>query len=183
MDPCKRQDDPQSLAEFVSLLTRHQPDLLAFIISQMPGDPDAPDVLQASNLVLWNKRNHFQAASNFLSWAFAIARYEVLNHLKKRKRRRVVLLDSELLETLAAEAPAVLHDGDSRMRALENCLAKLRQEDRDLLKHRYQSGLGLDRFAERVGRSISALSVSLNRLRIALRHCMAKTREQEGGAW
>ena len=39
------EEDPQSLADFVSLLTRHQPDLLAFIISLMPGDPEVADVL------------------------------------------------------------------------------------------------------------------------------------------
>jgi RNA polymerase sigma-70 factor (ECF subfamily) len=99
------ENSPQSFAEFVSLLTEHQPDLLAFIISLMPGDSEVADVLQKTNLVLWNKREKFEAGTNFRAWSFAIARFEVLTHLKKQKRLGIVLLDEELLETIACETP------------------------------------------------------------------------------
>jgi RNA polymerase sigma-70 factor (ECF subfamily) len=176
------EETPQALGDFVTLLTRHQPDLLAFIISLMPGDPEVQDVLQKSNLVLWNKRSQFSPGTDFRAWAFAIARFEVLNHLRKQKRARPALLDHGLLETLAAEAPTCLEPADRRLRALELCLAKLRPQDRELLEFRYSSGLGLQEFAERVGRSVSSLSVTLNRLRLALRRCMARQLAAEGGA-
>ncbi len=174
-------ENPQSLADFVGLLTRHQPDLLAFIISLMPGDPDVSDVLQKSNLVLWNKRALFEEGTSFRAWAFSIARFEVLNHLKKQRRSRPVLLDHDLLETLANEAPAELDSNDRRLGALESCLASLRPQDRELLEHRYHSGLGLHEYAERAGRSVSSLSVTLNRLRTALRQCVARRLASEGG--
>jgi RNA polymerase sigma-70 factor (ECF subfamily) len=96
----------------------------------------------------------------------------VLAHIKKQKRRGQVLLDEELLETIACEAPEELGRADLRLAALENCLNKIRTEDRELLIHRYQSASGLEEFSERVGRSVSSLSVTLHRLRIALRKCI-----------
>lgn len=175
------EENPQALAEFVSLLTRHQSDLLGFIISLMPGDPDVSDVLQKSNLVLWNKRAQFVPGSSFSAWAFSIARFEVLNHLKKQRRSKPALLDEELLETIASEAPVESGSTDRRLHALEVCLSQLRPQDRELLEHRYRSGFGLQEFADRVGRSVSSLSVTLNRLRTVLRRCVAKRLAAEGG--
>ena len=175
------EESPKSLADFVSLLTRYQPNLMAFVISLMPGDPDVSDVVQKTNLVLWSKRAQFVEGSAFLAWAFAIARFEVLNHLKKQKRARPLLLDPDLLETIASEAPEELDSDDRRLGALENCLAELRPQDRELLEHRYRSGLGLNEFADRSGRSVSSLSVTLNRLRAALRLCIARRLSAEGG--
>jgi RNA polymerase sigma-70 factor (ECF subfamily) len=168
-------------AEFVSLLTKHQPDLWSYIITLMPGDPDTSDVLQKTNLVLWTKQMDFTPGTNFRAWAFAVARFEVLAHLKRQKRMGIVLLDDELLEKIADEAPQLLTPSDTRLAALERCLNKLRQQDRELLDHRYRSSMGLDEFAARVGRSVSALSVTLHRLRSALRKCVQDQIIKEGG--
>ena len=170
-------------AEFVSLLTRHQPDLWSYLITLMPGDPDTADVLQKTNLVLWTKQQDFEPGTNFRAWAFAVARFEVLAHLKKRKREGIVLLDDELLDMIAQEAPDALAASDRRLAALERCLHQLRPQDRKLLDHRYRSNVGLDEFAARVGRSVSALSVTLHRLRSSLRKCVQdQLVREEGGA-
>ena len=169
-------------AEFVSLLTRHQPDLWSYIITLMPGDPDTADVLQKTNLVLWTKQRDFEPGSNFRAWAFAVARFEVLAHLKRNKREGIVLLDEELLERIAHEAPDALAPSELRLAALERCLNKLRPQDRELLDHRYRTALGLEEFAARVGRSVSALSVTLHRLRGSLRKCVQDQFLAEEGA-
>jgi len=174
-------ENPLALADFVGLLTRHQPDLLAYIISLMPGDPDVPDVIQKSNLILWNKRAQFTPGSDFRAWAFSIARFEVLNHLKKQRRSRPILLDDELLETLSLEAHESLDSHDRRLAALEICMSELRPQDRELLEHRYRTGSDLGEYAKREGRTVSALSVSLNRLRTILRRCVTRRLATEGG--
>ena len=173
-------DNPQSSAEFVGLLTLHQADLWAFIITLMPGDSEVADVLQKTNLVLWNEQKKFKKGTNFLAWSFTIARFEVLTHWKNRKRQGQVLLDNELLDTIAAEAPGEMDRADQRLAALENCLEKLRPVDRELLDHRYQSHLGLETFSKRVGRSVSSLSVTLHRLRTELRKCIRNRFATEG---
>lgn len=177
------EENSQPLAEFVSLLTRHQSELLGFIISLMPGDPEVGDVLQKTNLVIWNKRAQFIPGSNFNAWAFTIARFEVLNHLRKQRRARPALLDDELLDTIASEAAAEPGgQDDMRLHALEVCLSQMRPQDRELLEHRYRAGCSLQEFADRAGRSVSGLSVTLNRLRTALRFCIAKRLAAGGGS-
>ena len=41
--------DPGDLQAYVKLMTEHQGNLRAFIVSLMPGSPDVPDVLQEPN--------------------------------------------------------------------------------------------------------------------------------------
>ncbi len=174
-------DNTAASADFVSLLTKHQPDLWSYIISLMPGQADSADVLQTTNIVLWTKQKDFNTGTNFRAWAFTVARFEVLAHFKKKKREGLVLLDDELLDILAEEAPSALVASDLRLAALEQCLKKLRPQDHELLEHRYKSNLGLDEFAARVDRSVSSLSVTLHRLRASLRKCVNGHMQEEGG--
>ncbi|MBT8037283.1 MAG: sigma-70 family RNA polymerase sigma factor [Verrucomicrobiae bacterium] len=172
--------DQQNDLAFVGLLTKHQADLWAYVITLMPGDSEAADVLQKVNMVLWKKQGDFEIGTNFRAWSFSIARFEVLAHLKKRKREGIVLMDEELLETVTEEIPDSLLSSDLRLDALEHCLKKLRPQDRKLLDHRYKSGLSLARFASEAGRSVSSLSVTLHRLRAALRECVNRRLSEKG---
>ena len=83
-------------AEFVSQIARHQSALHAYIISLMPGVDGVDDVLQETNLVLWEKRRTFEPGSNFRAWACAIARFRVMGHRRKLARLGFQLLDDDL---------------------------------------------------------------------------------------
>ena len=172
---------PEISAGFVSLLTNHQGDLWAFIVSLMPGHPDVGDVLQKTNLVLWNKQAQFEPGTNFRAWAFQIARFEMLNHLRSCRRDGWVPMNDELAATIAAEMPENLDPCQARLDALECCLSGLRKQDRRLIEHRYRTGTQLDEFARASGRSVSALSVTLFRLRAALRRCVEERLHPKGG--
>ncbi len=159
-------------SEFVSLLTEHQADLWAYIISQLPGSPDVGDILQKTNLVLWTKQKQFKAGTNFRAWAFTIARFEVLAHLKKNKRGSWLVFNDDLLETIAEEAPKAIPESTLRLQLLESCMEKLQPTHRSLLSHRYQSKDSLDSYAKQCGRSVSSLSVTLHRVRAKLKDCI-----------
>ena len=83
-------------AEFVGQIARHQAALHAYIISLMPGLDGVDDVLQETNLVLWEKRTAFEHGSNFRAWACAIARFRVMGHRRKLARLGVQILDEDL---------------------------------------------------------------------------------------
>ena len=80
------EDEPKSAAnalqlqEFVSELTASQGRVRAFIVTLMPGSPDVADVVQETNLRLWKSQARYRPGSNFLAWAFTVARLEVLHH-------------------------------------------------------------------------------------------------------
>lgn len=164
--------DARQQAEFVGEITRYQASLRAFIISLMPGVGGVSDVLQETNLVLWEKREAFRPGTNFWAWACTIARYEVKNHRRKAMRFGTVTLDQELAEQLAEEAAKTPKEMDERMEFLEKCLGRLRDEERRLVEHRYFSGEPLENLSAQLGRSVESLRVTLFRVRAALRKCI-----------
>lgn len=172
-------DDAGVLSEFVGLLTRHQPDLWAFIISRVPGHPEMEDILQETNVALWTHRQRFEKGTDFVAWSFTVAKFVILRHLKKNKRGAWLVFNDDLVELMDSEAPEIFDDGASRLRLLETCLGKLRPEERDLIDYRYSRRGDLETLGRMVGRSASSLSVSLHRIRAALRACIEREQKRE----
>jgi RNA polymerase sigma-70 factor (ECF subfamily) len=169
--------EPRQLAEFVGLIGRHQAALRAYIISLMPGVEGVSDVLQETNLVLWEKRMKFRPGTNFGAWAFTIARLNVMAHRKQLRRAGLPLLDQDLAERLAEQLTERhekrSEDSEDRLSVLEKCLSRLAPSERNLIEHRYFLNSTLETFAERCGRPVESLRVSLFRIRAALRKCIA----------
>lgn len=166
----------RQMAEFVGEIGRHQVALRAYIISLMPGMDGVSDVLQETNLVLWEKRAKFRPGTNFGAWAFTIARLEVKTHRRRLRKAGLTLLDEDLAERLA-ECMAERHEdrpeeANDRLRALDKCLCRLAGNERELIEHRYFSDSSLDEFAAHCGRPVESLRVTLFRIRAALKKCI-----------
>lgn len=159
-------------AEFVSKIARYQSALHAYIISLMPGVDGVDDVLQETNLVLWEKRRTFEPGSNFRAWACAIARFSVMGHRRKLARLGFQLFDDDLAEQLATECEAEPEELTERIRALEHCLGHLPEKERALIDFRYFSDSQLEEYAAQCGRPVESLRVSLFRIRAALKKCI-----------
>ena len=76
----------QNAAEHVRLITEYQPALYAYILTLHPDRVNAQDILQETNLVLWQKAGELRGGTNFKAWAFRIAYFQTLAQLKRRKR-------------------------------------------------------------------------------------------------
>jgi RNA polymerase sigma-70 factor, ECF subfamily len=163
-------------ADFVRELTAAQLSLRLYAQSLLPGEPGAQDVAQLANATAWKKRADFTLGTNFKAWLFAIVRYEVLAFRKRKARDSRLVFGEELEGLMAADLESAADElQESRSAALTECLAGLRQRDRELLMHRYsQESGGLDEFAAIHGRSVGGLKVTLHRLRNALLACIEK---------
>ena len=159
--------------EVVAQLTDLQWSLRLYVQSLLPGDSASSDVAQQANATIWRKRADFESGTNFKAWAFAIARFEVLNYRKKQARERLTF-GAELEEALATEFAERSEEMERRQRALRTCLAKLREKDRVLLLHRYGDTGTLADFAQASGRSVGGLKVTLHRLRSTLLQCIQR---------
>ena len=164
---------PDDLQEYVKLMTDHQGNLRAFIVSLMPGSPDVADVLQETNAVLWIKRKRFEHGTNFIAWSFKIARYEVLRQRDRTKRLGRVVFSDEMIEVLADND--ISEKPDARLAALDSCLQKLSESQRSLLHERYTPGHSLEQFAMDTDRSAGSLRMALLRVRELLKDCIEKT--------
>ncbi|QDU25015.1 RNA polymerase sigma factor [Anatilimnocola aggregata] len=165
-------------AEFVTQITRVQRQLHAFILSMVWNATEADDVLQQTNLVLWEKSAEFDASRPFLPWAMQFAQWQALAWLKQRQRQRLVF-DDDLAKLLADEAVADERAFEARRNALASCLQKLGPEQRELIARRYEPEASVNALAAAGGVTAKALSDRLRRIRHALLECIQRTIAEE----
>ena len=158
--------------QFVAAMTDVQLSLQIYVRSLMPGDSLAGDVAQQANAKIWEKRSEFEPGTNFKAWALSIARYQVLTYRKQQARDARLTFSEELESTITAELSQGNENIQQRLEALRGCLEKLRSADRELLLHRYSASGTLADYAEKIGRSVGGLKVTLHRLRDALLKCI-----------
>ena len=110
------------------------PVLYAFARRAVLNADDAQDIAQESLIKLSSRIADFDRTRDGLSWAFAIASYEVKSYLKRIQRRREVIDDSAL-EQLgdAARSPELTLVDDDLERALQHVLEGLAGSDIEAL--------------------------------------------------
>jgi RNA polymerase sigma-70 factor (ECF subfamily) len=168
-------------AEFVTQITRVQRQLHAFILSVVWDMAEADDVLQETNLVLWQKADEFDPTRNFLPWAMQFAKLQTMAYLKRRKRAPIAF-DDNLLEELANRSIITSRQFDTRRAALADCIQKLSTDHRTLIATRYEPDCSVNDLAATRQTTPSALSQMLRRIRQTLLDCVEKTLAQEARA-
>lgn len=159
------------LDEFVRLLTSRQRQLFVYVLS-LVGDPaHANDIVQNVNQVMWSKRAEFTPGTNFTAWASRIAYWQVMDYCKRRRTDRH-LFDSDLLTEVAASVEEVAATAESRLEYLDKCLSELPPRQRVMIRRRYEPNTTVDELARQEGRSVSALTQTLYRIRQRLMLCI-----------
>lgn len=161
--------------EFVGLLTGIQGQLHAFLTSILPGERCIDDVLQQTNLVLWQKRGTFQLGTNFRAWALAVARWEARAWTTRQNRAAWLSFSDELTERLMArfeEGGGAATSDNAVLDLLRGCLSKLKEKDRLLVISHYQHEKSLQECARIFARGADSLKVTLFRIRQVLRRCI-----------
>lgn len=151
-------------------ITACQSRLYAYILTLTGDREQARDVLQECNLVMWSKADQYEAGTNFIAWAFQIARYQVMAARQKTARDKLVF-DDEILEGMVD----IFDDDDAfdeRQAALGQCIEEIAPNHRNLLKIRYTDGLSVKEIASRVDKSANAVAKVLHRTRMALMDCI-----------
>ena len=153
-------------------ITACQSRLYAYIVTLTGDREQARDVLQETNLVMWSKADEFEQGTNFIAWAFTIARYQVMAARQKTARDRLIF-DDEVLEGMAD-----IFDNDEqfgeRQAALGECIESIAPNHRNLIKIRYTDGLSVKEIATRVDKTANAVAKVLHRTRLALMDCIEK---------
>jgi len=166
---------------FVQQLATHQNRLYGYVFSLLGDHSRTADVLQETNMVLWRKIDEFQTDKAFLPWAFAIARFQVLAHLRDKKRDRL-LLDAELAESVSLETERQAEHFDELREALRPCMKTLSAGNHDLVERRYFRAMSISDIAREVDRTVSAVKVALLRSRRHLSECIQRRMAAEGDA-
>lgn len=162
--------------QFLRLVAEHQAALHNFIRTLIPDRAEASEVLQDVTVVLWQK---FDTAVDFKKWAFGVARMEVLKYRQSRARDRHVF-DDELTNKLADEVILREPIHLTQREALDDCLKKLPDEQRELALSAYTKGTSVNDLASRLGKTPMALYKLLQRIRQSLLKWVRHRISQEG---
>jgi RNA polymerase sigma-70 factor (ECF subfamily) len=155
----------------VRLLSKHQEELFRYIFALLPHEEDARDVLQETSVALYCKFAEYDADKPFLAWAYRFAYLEVLKQ-RERNQRGTRHLNRDLIERLAREREQLEPLLQARLLALEQCLAELSLEDRELIRQRYQCKAGTEELLRQCGASRRTLFRRLDRIRRVLCACI-----------
>ncbi len=158
-------------AEFVSLLEEEESRIYRYIRTLVRTRTDADEAFQEAVLVAWRKFEEFETGTNFRAWICQIA-YFAASNSRRAKRNSNVSMDDEFLRAIADERELADERLDERAWALETCLEKLRDRDRDLLRHRYEQSMTAKEIAMEVGRSAMAIQKAINRVHHSLMECV-----------
>ena len=150
-------DEPAYHA-FLQELSAH---LRAFLRKRLVRLPDeVEDLVQESLLAIHNQRHTYDAGQPLTAWVHAIAKYKLIDLLRRRAKRELLTdpLDEEFGFASAADAEAA----DAR-RDLGKLLQQLPERQRLPLIHTKLEGLSVAEAARLTGMSESAVKVGVHR--------------------
>jgi len=166
---------------FSRLLMAERRRILGFIQVLVQDRSAAEDVLQDVSAVLWTKFDQFELGTDFAAWAMCVARLTVLNWRRKQAKLPVNLCD-ETLRLLADEAVAALSvPDDERRESLQECLRRLSQNQRELLRAHYEHGEAVVSIARTAQRTTRSIYLRLEKIHAALLDCMQHKRWLNAG--
>lgn len=172
-----------SKTQFIQLMVSHEIRLRAFALSLTGNWDVAEDVLQDALCVLWEKFHEFRPGTNFMAWAGRVVYLKAHEHRRRKgKGGTAVPFGDEFLRTVADEATNLSDEMSERQRLLEKCVAKLRPEQRELLRQRYELGTDIVAIARTLHRNAGSVREALRRVRKALFDCVSRARAAGGMA-
>jgi len=127
-------------------------------LSRLPDEVE--DLVQETLLAIHNQRHTYDAAQPLTAWVHAIARYKMIDFLRRRSGREA--LHEPLDEDLAVFAHSEHESVDAR-RDLAGLLETLPDRHRLPIVHVKIEGLSVAETAKRTGMSESAVKVGIHR--------------------
>jgi RNA polymerase sigma-70 factor, ECF subfamily len=165
---------PERADEFVRLLDQNRRGIFMFVMSMVLNRSDAEEIVQETSLLLWREFDRFEPGTNFAAWARRFALNLTLAWRRQRRRDRLEF-SSEFLEAVADELTDEADWLEERSRALDDCLAKLPERHRALLRSRYTERRSVEEIGQEVDRSADAVYRGLSRIRRTLYDCVTRS--------
>ncbi|MEO0415020.1 MAG: sigma-70 family RNA polymerase sigma factor [Verrucomicrobiota bacterium] len=159
--------------DFEEKLRLAQVPVLGYLIRLTGNVEDAHDLLQATNVTAWEKRDQFEAGSSMNAWMRAIARNHYRNHVDKVKRRPTVpLLEFDLEAMVETRNEERSREETRKRRLLHLCIADLPDRQRSFIEAFYLHEKTLIEVAEEGGIKPNAVAQLLHRARQNLIKCV-----------
>lgn len=131
---------------------------------------DANDILQDIFIKIWTAMPTFRGDAKLYTWLYRIATNEVLNHLRKKRFKALVSLESasSLMERMIDDDPHF--SGTMLQRELHKAIQRLPEKQRVVFSLRYFDEMKYEDISEITGTSVGALKASYH-------HAYSKVKE------
>ena len=179
---------PESNPRDVShLIVEHQPRIKAFIRKRVSNKEDADDILQEVFYQLVKANNLMNPIEQVSAWLYRVARNLIINHGKKKQEEELPYYFDETGEEILKDFSEVLFGNDSASPSpeveylrslvwieLENALAELPVEQREIYEQTELLGLPVKEIATQTGVPVNTL---LSRKHYAVLHLRKRLEE------
>jgi RNA polymerase sigma factor (sigma-70 family) len=160
-------NDFQQETVFQAFIAANRPLWMKLAVRILENREEAEDVVQETLATLWEKRNSLEVVNP----GAYVARAIWLNALKRRTRRKVHLPLDQVAEPEASQEFQPMESGPlSHLNQLEGALKGLPEEQRQVLRMRYQMDLSFKEIGE-------VLQISLNTAASRTRYALKTLRK------
>ena len=164
-------DQNAAQQRFLSLFLRSEREIFRYVAALVPNMADAEDIVQQTALSLWEKFDSYDPNQPFTPWACRFALNKTKQWIERRQRWQA-LLEHGLAEELAQRREELRPELETRLKHLQGCLSKLPDEQRSIVEGYYYRRDGIEKLAEKSGRTVAATYKALQRIREALQACI-----------
>lgn len=165
--------------DFLKRYLQAQPSIRAYVLSVLRDFHVTEDVLQEVAVAAWERFDRYDPARPFVGWVLGVAHHKCVDSLRARKPR--VLLPDDLADRLSQDAAALSEEAAERRKVLADCVAKLSEAVREIVRLRFDENLDTQEIARRERKSLAAVSKMLTRARAFLIRCTDRSLAVEGG--
>lgn len=169
--------EPEPGDHFTALYQAHHRQVYAYAVTRA-GRQLADEVVAETFLVAWRRLPALPRATP-LPWLLAVARKIVYERYRAEERQRAVTAEMCAWITDAEASVADVADGVAERAAVLTALARLSDDDRELLTLVAWHGLAPGQAARVLGCSTATYYVRLHRARRHLKNAMAAATEPE----
>jgi RNA polymerase sigma-70 factor (ECF subfamily) len=164
-------DQTAAQQRFLSLFLRSEREVFRYVAVLVPNVVDAEDIVQQTDLALWEKFDAYDPNQPFTPWACRFALNKARQWVDRRQRWQA-LLEGGLAEELARRREELRPELEARLKGLEGCLNKLPEEQRSLVEGYYYRRDPIEKLAVTSSRTVAATYKTLQRVRQALQNCI-----------
>jgi RNA polymerase sigma-70 factor (ECF subfamily) len=161
------------VAEFERRCEEHRRALTAYAFTCCRDLSLAEDIVQETILIAFQKRDQYFPEAEFGGWLISIARHV---WFRERDRRRIVHDASRVIHDNASLLFAREDYGEDAWEreraALQGCLGKLGDVDRELIRAHFTEQLKYDEIAGLMQRTLTWVKVRMFRARMSLLECV-----------
>ncbi|MFV2072346.1 MAG: RNA polymerase sigma factor [Thermoanaerobaculales bacterium] len=138
--------------------------------SYAPSAAEAEELTQEVFFKLWENLHRYRAGSNFMAWAWRVAKNLIIDSYRRsRREREAAWLDPEIIEQLpASDDPHEQSERRQRLRLISTSLHQMSEELATLVLMRDFAGMSYQEMSEATELPLGTVKSRLNRARLEL---------------